>query len=278
MFYKEFANISGKQLAYVRTNDWTEEVILFFHGFMGSKEYFPDIEYNLCILSFDRPGIGESSINEYYTMESFLTNIYDVLMEHNVKSIRVIGHSAGGYYAQVFTQMYPKIVQSLSLLSSMVPLNCPKTNKIVNTKWKIISFLSLKLKRASKFYFKKMASSINKDYDKQLDSNLKTLFESEREFMEENPKMVKNAILNAVTNNGLGVYYDAYSLCQKRDKLDISPDIPVYVWHGAEDSNLPVSFTEYFKEEYNVKKLHIINNIGHMLYLPYWKEIIEELE
>lgn len=97
-------------MAYVRTNDWDEEVILFFHGFMGSKEYFPDIEYetNLCILSFDRPGIGESPIDEYYSMESFLKNVHDVLEDHDVKSIRVIGHSAGGYYAQLLPKCIPK--------------------------------------------------------------------------------------------------------------------------------------------------------------------------
>ena len=210
MCYKEFANINGKDLAYVRTNEWTKDVILFFHGFMGSKEYLPDIEYenDICIVSFDRPGVGESPIDEYYSMESFLKNVHDVLMEHDVKSIKVVGHSAGGYYAQVFTQMYPEVVQSSSLLSSMVPLNSPKTKRILNTEWKLISFLSLKLKRISKFYFKKMASSINKDYDNQLESNLETLFESEREFMEENQELIKNSVLNAVSNNGLGVYYD----------------------------------------------------------------------
>lgn len=95
--------------------------------------------------------------------------------------------------------------------------------------------------------------------------------------MKENPEMIKNSVLNAVANNRLGVYYDAYALCQKRGELNIPPNIPVYVWHGVEDSTLPVSFTEFFKEEYNVKKLNIINNIGHMLYLPYWKKIIQEI-
>ena len=163
MVNNEIVNIDGKQLAYVRLNEWSDEVILFFHGFTGSKEYFPAIqERNKCILSFDRPGVGESSVVEYYSMENFLANIYEVLKSHNVTSVKVVGHSAGGYYAQLLAQMYPEVVKSLSLISSMVPLNCQKTKKIVNGQWKFISFLSLRAKKVSKFYFNQMAKSIKK--------------------------------------------------------------------------------------------------------------------
>ena len=37
MSNNEVVNIDGKQLAYVRFNEWSDEVILFFHGFTGSK-------------------------------------------------------------------------------------------------------------------------------------------------------------------------------------------------------------------------------------------------
>ena len=73
MIYKEIETRNNKQIAYVRTNEWKEDIILFFHGFFGSKMYFPDTENeDVCIVSFDRPGIGESSVEEYYRMEDFL--------------------------------------------------------------------------------------------------------------------------------------------------------------------------------------------------------------
>ncbi|MDE7283195.1 MAG: alpha/beta hydrolase [Lachnospiraceae bacterium] len=278
MINNEVVNIDGKQLAYVRLNEWRDEIILFFHGFTGSKEYFPRIQgKDKCILSFDRPGVGESSVVEYYSMENFLANIYEVLKSHNVTSVKAVGHSAGGYYAQLFAQMYPEIVKSLSLISSMVPLNCPKTKKIVNGQWKFISFLSLKAKKISRFYFSQMAKSIKKDYEKQLAQNLSTLPEIEKNFMEENPQMIKNAILNAVANEGLGVCYDAYALCQKREEVKISSNIPVYIWHGTEDTTIPISFIEYFESEYAVKQVHKLEQVGHMLYLPYWNEILKEI-
>jgi pimeloyl-ACP methyl ester carboxylesterase len=277
MNHKEIVHGNGKQLAYVRTNDWKDDIILFFHGFCGSKEYFPDIDSAACIVSFDRPGIGESEVEQYYSMEGFLTNVYEVLKEHHVNSVRMIGHSAGGYYAQLFAQMYPDVVKSLSLVSSMVPLNCPATKGIVKGQWKFIVLLSLRFKWFSRFYFKKMASGINKGYEKQLASNMKRLLPVERQFMEGNHDMIKTAVLNAVANDGAGVCYDAYALCQKRDDLTISQNIPVYVWHGSEDTTTPLSFVEFFRSRYSVKAEHIIDHVGHMLYLPCWREIIEDV-
>ena len=209
-------------------------------------------------------------------MESFLTDVHEVLMEHLVSSVSVIGHSAGGYYAQVFAQMYPKEVKSLSLVSSMIPLNSPSTRKLVKGQWKFIAILSLRFKRFSRLYFRKMASGIIQGYEKRLASNMEKLLPMEKQFMEENHDMIKNAVLNAVANEGAGVCYDAHAMCQKREEVSIPNDIPVFVWHGAEDTTIPISFTEFFKSAYFVKEEHIIDDAGHMLYLPYWKEIIEE--
>ncbi len=278
MLHNEFENIDGKKIAYVRCNDWDEEIILFFHGFTGSKEYFPDLnEVNDCIVSFDRPGVGDSDVVEFYSMEKYIENVHEILHKHDVTSVKLIGHSAGGYYAQLFCELYPDMVKSLSLVSSMIPLNSPKTKKIVNGQWKFISFLSLKAKAFSRFYFKQMAKNIMRNYDKQLEDNMKTISNIERTFMENNSEMIKNSVMNAVANNGTGVYYDAFALCQPRKDLKIAKNIPVYVWHGTEDNTIPLSFVEYIKAEYSVKQVNVLENVGHMLYLPYWKQIIEEM-
>ena len=279
MFHKEIEIIDGKQLSYVRFNEWKDEIILFFHGFTGSKEYFPSIENeHTCILSFDRYGVGDSDVVPYYTMESFLYDVYEVLKKHGVSSVKLIGHSAGGYYAQVFAEMFSDMVKAVSLLGSMVPLNCQDTKGIVKGQWKLITMLSLRFKGFSKFYFKQMAKSISGNYEKQLAANMKTLTEAEKKFMEENPGMIKNAVINAVANDGLGMCYDAYALCQKRDKITISEDIPVYIWYGKEDTTIPVSFVDYLKAAYKVKIIHMIDDIGHMLYLIYWEDIVRELD
>lgn len=59
LFHQEIEIIDGKTLSYVKLNDWCEKVVLFFHGFTSSKEYFPTTgNAKLCLLSFDRSGWG----------------------------------------------------------------------------------------------------------------------------------------------------------------------------------------------------------------------------
>lgn len=279
MIFEETFEKNDKQISYIRYGECTENVILFFHGFTGSKRYIPENESNnnICILSFDRPGIGKSDMEKYYKMESFLNHINSVLENKNIKSVHLIGHSAGGYYAQLFAELYSQKIKSLSLLSSMIPLNSPNTKDILSLQWKIIRFITLHAKKFSKFYFRKMAEDIINNYDKQFERNLKNISEKERRFMCENFNLIKNAIINSTANNGLGIYYDAYALSQKREFLQLKNTFPVFIWNGTDDNTIPVSFAKYLKRQYNTAKLHIVENMGHMLYLPCWDEILKEI-
>lgn len=279
MAFEDTEIINGKKISFMRCGDWTDEVILFFHGFTGSKCYISDDnkDTNICILSFDRPGVGKSEIQEYYSIEDFLESVNELLELNNIKSVHLAGHSAGGYYAQVFAEKYPFKVKSLSLLSSIIPLNCDNTKNILNGQWKLIKFLTLHAKGFSKFYFKKMSENLIKNYDKEFKENLNTISQKEKLFMTEHYELIKNAVMNAVANNGLGVYYDAYALCKKREEVKIKSTMPVFIWNGTNDDTTPVSFAQYLKKLYNPSEVHIIENMGHMLYLPYWEEIIKEI-
>ncbi len=52
MIFEETFEHNKKQISYVRYGEWTEKIILFFHGFTGSKRYIPENESNsrVCIL------------------------------------------------------------------------------------------------------------------------------------------------------------------------------------------------------------------------------------
>lgn len=277
MMNAEAVNSGENRLAFTRIGEWNTEVVLFFHGFLGSRNYFPDYEYDgKCILSFDRPGIGDSSLTGPYAMEDFLAQVRAVLADHGVTAVRLIGHSAGGYYAQVFASMYPELVRSLSLVSSAIPLNMPGTLRFGGAKWRTVAFLLQHCKRFSRFFIRKMATAIRQDYDAQLADNLKTLPDKERAYIESHPEQIKRAILEAVTHDGEGAFLDASALSRRRKELRISPDIPVYFWHGTADQTVSVAVLKYFQKACSVREVHRIDGAGHMLYLPCWPDIFAE--
>lgn len=214
MVVTERFNVNNKKIFYLRYGrEQKETAILFFYGFTGSKKYIPYLEElsDICIISFDTPGIGESDIWDYYTMEDFFECVNAVLEYYGVKKLRLIGHSVGGYYAQVYAQNNPEKVEALSLVSSMVPYNCIETKSIINSETKRNNFLTLYMKTISKYFFKKIAYGINKNFDSQLEVMLKTVSEKERKYINDNYELVKNAILSAVKNDDKGIYYDVYN-------------------------------------------------------------------
>lgn len=280
MIVTEKFEINGLNVSFARYGSvWKETAVLFFHGFTGSKKYIPDLEEltDTCIISFDRPGVGESDVQDYYTMEDFFTCINEVLDYHGVKKLRLIGHSAGGYYAQVYAQNNSDRVEALSLVSSMIPYNCPETKSIIDSEIKRNNFLTLRMKAMSKYFFAKAARSITENFDSQFEAMLNTLSGKEREYIIDNYELVKEAIINASKNDGLGIYYDAYALCQKRDKVSIDSSIPVFVWNGTKDDTTSVLYAEFLAKKYGAKETHIIVDAGHMMYLMYWKDIVLEV-
>ena len=52
---------------------------------------------------------------------------------------------------------------------------------------------------------------------------------------------------------------------------------PVFIWNGTDDNTTPISFAQYLNKQYNTTKLHIIENMGHMLYLQCWDKILEKI-
>ncbi|MDD6385446.1 MAG: alpha/beta hydrolase [Streptococcus hyointestinalis] len=118
--YNQVESVKGRKLAYCRSGDWQDEVIVFFHGFVGSKAYCLEAG-SCCLVSFERFG---SQVVPYYSMEDFIECVYEILKRHKVRSVKLIGHSAGGYYVQLFAQHFPDMITSLTLVSNLIPISC----------------------------------------------------------------------------------------------------------------------------------------------------------
>ena len=225
-------------------------------------------------------------------MEDFFACVNEVLDLHGVKKLHLIGHSAGGYYAQVYAQNYPDsttlLVDTYDTIQSGVPNAIRIAKEVlepmgkrlkgvrIDSQIKRNNFLTLHMKAISKFFFKKAAEGMTSNFDSQFKEMMKTISEKERECIGKNYDMVKNAIIDAVKNDGVGIYYDAYALCKKRDNVCISKSIPIYIWNGSKDNTTPVTYAEYLAKKYSATRTHIIDGVGHMMYLMYWKDIVFE--
>ena len=53
--------------------------------------------------------------------------------------------------------------------------------------------------------------------------------------------------------------------------------IPVHVWHGTEDDQVPVAMARYIAGKISGSKITIFENEGHLALFPHWQEILTEI-
>ncbi len=113
--------VNGIQLAYDRRGTGIPLVLL--HGYPLDHhlwdEVAPLLEDTFDLILPDLRGFGESStVDSFYAMEDFASDISDLLDELGIQKTAITGHSMGGYVALAFARLFPARVRGLGLVSS----------------------------------------------------------------------------------------------------------------------------------------------------------------
>jgi 3-oxoadipate enol-lactonase len=120
--------INGIRLAYDRHGKGTPLVLL--HGYPLDRrlwdEVVPLLENQFDLILPDLRGFGGSStVDAFYTMEDFASDIAGLLDSLGIQKTAIAGHSMGGYVALAFARLYPERVTGLGLISSQVLADTP---------------------------------------------------------------------------------------------------------------------------------------------------------
>jgi len=117
------ADVNGIQLAYDRRGKGTPLVLL--HGYPLDHhlwdEVVPLLEDTFDLILPDLRGFGGSStVDSFYAMEDYASDIAELLDQLGIQQTAIAGHSMGGYVALAFARLFPKRVRGLGLVASQV--------------------------------------------------------------------------------------------------------------------------------------------------------------
>ena len=120
--------INGIRLAYERRGKGTPLVLL--HGYPLDHrlwdEVVPLLEDQFDLIIPDLRGFGDSStVDSFYTMEDYASDIAGLLDSLGIQKTAIAGHSMGGYVALAFARLFPERVTGLALVSSQVLADTP---------------------------------------------------------------------------------------------------------------------------------------------------------
>jgi pimeloyl-ACP methyl ester carboxylesterase len=227
----------NRTLAYAEYGDPAGRPVVFLHGTPGSRllgELFdePAREAGARVLAPDRPGYGES--DPWPGRELSDTEYLAALLEDaGVSRAGVVGFSGGGPHALAFAASRPDLVSGVDLVAGATPPELqeerPRTQRLLGTLARRTPTILGGLLRGQAWVAGRGSPSV-------VVSQYTT--EAGREDLSDaTAELVREDFLVALANSRSGTVTESRLLDAD---WAFDPEVPVRVWHGECDGNVPV--------------------------------------
>lgn len=274
----------GRQLALSEYGDATGVPVLFFHGTPNSR-YFrhpnEDIATRLGIrvISFDRPGFGASDPYPQQTILQATEDVAELADALRLHQFAVVGISGGAPYALACAYAMPDRVPVVAALSAMAPLDLPGATHGMNTTNRLGFWIARHLPMLLPLALKPMAKGATKAPEVTLDKTAAAYAEPDQRIMErpEVREMYLQDMREAYRQGTQGHADDLRRLARPWGFALEDIHIPVTLWHGQLDQNVPQPMAQSMAERLPQAELKLIHDQGHLLMFDYWQDMLSNL-
>jgi len=246
--------IDGRKLGYAEFGIPKGKPIFYFHGHGSSrlepKMYgFDNKQFNVRLISIDRPGRGLSDFKENRTILDWPDDVIELANNLNIQKFTVLGGSGGCAYALACALKIPGRLTYCGIVSGLVPVNLGLEG-MDKGKQKEIKLAKNKPGLLTKFYkiiqkqILKMKDQTLEELEKTFQKRSKNLPEPDKQIMIDPNKIPLYVELMAEPfRQGVnGVIHDIKLLSSDWgfNLKEIPSSIKVFLWHGELDTSVPV--------------------------------------
>ena len=263
LFYREYGIASGRP-------------VLYYHVGSAASFIMPALaraatNAKLRLIAFDRPGFGQSTPREPYTLEGVAADAEALLDMLNIRSVALCGDGNGGAFAIASASRLRERVRCVALRAPRLrrtPAGAPGTlqsalSTLSRQPWAIKGVAEL-LHRSIHTVFlrsvlRKHVGFSNSDTNRADQDEVVANFEA--------------AVIDGieVTSAGFAAELSLFASGVFADPAGI--DCPIGVWHGAEHSGVPASESVAAFEGHPRASVNVLPAVG--VYLP--PEILDEM-
>lgn len=232
--------------------------IFLLHGTPGSR-YGPrpraSILYRLGVrlISYDRPGYGGSDPDPGRTVADAADDIEAIAKDFDLDSFGVVGRSGGGPHALACAALLPDRVQSAAVLVSLAPSDAKNLNWYEgmaesNVDEYCVADADPAAVRAR---LDKQAAQVRGNPEIMFDSMGKNLTDRDRRVVDDVAirRQLTDTYAEAVKHGAAGWADDVLALRQPWGFELSKIEVPVLLWHGADDVFSPVTHTAWLAKK-----------------------------
>jgi pimeloyl-ACP methyl ester carboxylesterase len=270
-----------RELAYAEYGDPSGTPVIGFHGTPGSSLQISPFDAAAraeCVrlIAPDRPGYGHSTYDAHRRLVDWPRDVAELADHLGIARFGIFGVSGGGPHAAVCAHALAPRLIGAAIVSGVAP---PDTAGVLDHMM-TMNRLNFTLARQSPLLvvpsMALMLFMLRHFPDRALDTMLRGLPEPDRRIL------ARREIADVLIAEGKHASPTAaraaaqdFSLFARpwRFRLEDIP-VPVHVWHGDVDLNVPVSHGRAQADRIPNAKLHLCPNEGHLLFAEHAPEIL----
>ncbi len=271
----------GRELAWLEQGDAEGPAVFVFHGTPGSRLQVSFDETAIAAagvrsIAVDRPGYGHSSFQQQRRLEDWPSDISRLADHLGLETFSVVGISGGGPHALACARLLPDRVRGAGIVSGIGPL----AERGSEAEMMFFNRLVARLARRSRHLVYPLFALTTWLFRRWPERSIRaTLGQSPRSDAD---VMNRPEVLSAYINS----YRRAPSTTARAAAQDFSLfasqwgfrlediTIPVDIWHGDDDRNVPMSHGRLQADRIPRARLHECPGEGHLLALVRLAEIL----
>ncbi len=272
----------GRQIGFQEYGDREGSPVFFFHGWIGSRlDFAPNDavarELGVRVISVDRPGCGSSDFQEHRRLLDWPDDVSVLADALGLDKFAVCGHSFGGPYVAACAYQLPGRITSAAIVAGISPLSFKGATRGMPGFVRLALWLGGSAPVLTRPYVALMGrmvknpDSIAKGIGSLLPDDELALLDTPRfdGFFDNFGEMVKNG--------SQGAYWDARTFLGEWGFECEDIEIPVSLFYGTVDQNVPIQMGEYYRDEIPNSEATFYEGEGHFIMYSHADEILSRL-
>ena len=261
----------GRQLAYAEVGDPQGKPLLLLTGTGTgrSQAYWFDAAARTAgirLIVTDRPGYGHSDPRPDLTFLNHVDDVRELLDHLKLPRVSVAGMSGGGGYALACGYRIAERIERVVMVCGMVPAP-PELIKKMARPVRLTFWLSRHVPRLAVWMMDRALKGQGEPDGAAMQRKLKQVPEADRRVLERSgmPELCFGPPARDALRQGMSIYVHELGLYCRPLGFDLSQvRVPVRVWHGLQDANVPIDIARHVAAQVPGATLHIEPQAAHL--------------
>lgn len=255
----------GRQIAYTEYGRADGVPVVFLHGTPGSRRLgalFDSAarERGIRLLALDRPGYGRSSPWPTRSVSGAGQFVSAVLDDLDVQTAGLIAFSGGGAYALATAATEADRVGRVDVVSGATPPDVSKETPAIQ---QFLAGLATTAPSVLRGLFRGQAWLAG-HFDPSFVVAQYTADDNAESVPDETAELVKEDFIEAFAQHRHGAVNEFRNTATDWEIDFDEIDAEVCLWHGENDTNVPVSDVRRFESQIPTAKLRVLNGADHL--------------